>query len=64
MIKKFHESNSDIVIGSRYLKESKILNWPRRRIIFLLKLLQLEFLDKINQKRVTPHVHIILENIV
>ena len=34
MIKKFHESNSDIVIGSRYLKESKILNWPRRRIIF------------------------------
>tara|TARA_Y100000590_G_C15737873_1_gene1019229 strand:- start:3922 stop:4629 length:708 start_codon:yes stop_codon:yes gene_type:complete len=34
MIKKFKESDSDIIIGSRYLKESKILNWPKRRIIF------------------------------
>jgi len=34
MIKEFQKDNCDIVIGSRYLKESKIVNWPKRRIIF------------------------------
>ena len=34
MIKKFENDNQDIVIGSRYLKESKIINWAKKRIIF------------------------------
>ena len=34
MIKKFEKDNSDILIGSRYLKESKIVNRSKTRIIF------------------------------
>ena len=34
MINKFQKENFDIIIGSRYLKESKIINWSKKRIIF------------------------------
>ena len=34
MIKEFEKNNIDIIIGSRYLKESKIINRPKTRIIF------------------------------
>ena len=34
MINKFQKGNFDIIIGSRYLKESKIINWSKKRIIF------------------------------
>ena len=34
MIKKLKENNLDIVIGSRYLKKSKIINCEKKRIIF------------------------------
>ena len=34
MIHDFEQKNLDILIGSRYLKNSKIINWQKRRIIF------------------------------
>jgi len=34
MINKFKNEDFDIIIGSRYLKESKIINWGIKRIIF------------------------------
>ena len=34
LLKKIVESKSDLVIGSRYLKESKINGWPLKRLIF------------------------------
>ena len=34
MIKEFEKNNIDIIIGSRYLKESKIINRSKTRIIF------------------------------
>ena len=34
-IKKFIQSKADILIASRYLKESKIINWNLSRRIFL-----------------------------
>jgi glycosyltransferase involved in cell wall biosynthesis len=33
-IKFFNEKNLDLLIGSRYLKESQIINWPVSRRIF------------------------------
>ena len=33
-IKEFEKSNIDIIIGSRYLKRSKIINWSLSRRIF------------------------------
>tara|TARA_A100001015_G_C15025518_1_gene730276 strand:- start:1410 stop:2123 length:714 start_codon:yes stop_codon:yes gene_type:complete len=33
-LKKFNEENLDLLISSRYLKESKIVNWSLRRKIF------------------------------
>ena len=34
MVNKFKKENFDIIIGSRYLKESKIINWGKKRIVF------------------------------
>jgi len=34
LLKKIVKSKSDLVIGSRYLKESKIIGWPLKRRIF------------------------------
>ena len=34
LLEKFEKTNSDLVIGSRYLNESKIIEWGMRRIIF------------------------------
>ena len=34
MYKKFKKNNLDLLIGSRYLKDSKVINWPKNRIIF------------------------------
>ena len=34
MISKLQKDNFDMVIGSRYLKESKIINWEKKRITF------------------------------
>ena len=34
MIQDFEKKNLDILIGSRYLKNSKIVNWQKRRIFF------------------------------
>ncbi len=34
MYKKFGINGLDLLIGSRYLKKSKIINWPKNRIIF------------------------------
>lgn len=34
LLEKFDNSDSDLVIGSRYLNESKIIEWGMRRIIF------------------------------
>ena len=34
LLSHFERNNSDLVIGSRYLEESKIIEWGMRRIIF------------------------------
>ncbi|EKD90402.1 MAG: hypothetical protein ACD_31C00005G0028 [uncultured bacterium] len=33
-IDKFKAEPSDLIIGSRYLKDSKLINWSRKRILF------------------------------
>ncbi len=53
-IKILIEKKLDLLIGSRYLKKSKIINWPLgRRIFSHLSNLILEFLFKLNIKDYT-----------
>ena len=58
-IKFFHENKLDLLIGSRYLKKSKIINWsPGRRLFSLLanflarQLLQIPIADFTNGYRI------------
>ena len=34
MLKLFYKEKLDLLIGSRYLQKSKIINWPKNRIVF------------------------------
>ena len=53
-LKKLINENLDLLIGSRYLVKSKILNWPMNRIIFSrLANLILEFLFRLDIKDYT-----------
>lgn len=53
-LKKLINENLDLLIGSRYLVKSKILNWPINRIIFSsLANILLEFLFRLDIKDYT-----------
>lgn len=48
------ENNLDLLVGSRYLKKSKIINWPLSRVVFSsLANVILEFLFKLKIKDYT-----------
>lgn len=57
-IREYKKTNSDVIIGSRYLKSSKINNWPQQRLItskiinhFLKNLFKIDIKDFTNGYR-------------